>query len=476
MTKFILTSILALVLLGAVHASAEKDVELKFANDFLNSQLSYADPYILQILKEHEKAFPGAIRYSALFFPTNLNRLSKIQQSVLLTLHNETDFAKQWQAKKELITIDATVTNENSKTKAKELRMLDQNEWSWERSKIASVVTYALSRSNSDRKSLLKELAELSESRILRAKYYRRGDFVHREAQYTVAALVISGMILKEGEDFRPSDLAYKVRSIGLGALDYLHDPLAYKPLLEQLTIADQAETFVKAAYQGITEAIYKDKVAVRMEPGLSLQIREVHPNIAIFRGYVGNDCSTSYSPGFVFTPKDRYYYIFDEIGKSLGYLGLTLVTIEKKPAAFIHTIQGPDLTHAQTELVMRAMVLAAPQIFDTDMVVLGPDESITSNVNFMAISDTMQNAVAGIKSVPMKYGDEKIRNIIANFDSTLTYDDPRRNHSGRKLDFKQPGLVEARITKQEFDARFLRPRIKQPNVFDRCEDSLTRR
>ena len=455
--------ILAIVVLClSTHAA-----DLKFANHNLTKDAKNADAYIKEILTAHEHEFPGAIRSSSLYFYTDLTRLSGIQQALLLELPKRTDFNAEWNRKQFLWDIKVTATET---TNATSVPVLDEAEWRW--TKYAWKGNLERWTNSTDTRDTILSKLLVQTDKILKpslffnflgnkpkavATYIMAAAWLREKDPTTTATAMISAL-----DDWEP------------GALDYLHDPHVFEPLLEKLEYGQGAAQLVEEARTDILRALYRTNRVVQIKAGDSLMLREVHPNIAIFRGYVGNDCSTSFSPGFVFTPFERYFYVFDAQGKSLGYVGLSKVKMLNKKAIFLHTIQGPEFTAEQTELTMRAIVQAAPQIFDTDLVVLGPNESISSNVNFVPIRETMMAAVTDKSPIKVKWLDKNYRAIIAQWDSTIDYDSPAKNHSGRKLEFTQPNATQVELATRPFVANFSAPMIEPGSLHSLCARLLS--
>jgi hypothetical protein len=44
--------------------------------------------------------------------------------------------------------------------------------------------------------------------------------------------------------------------------------------------------------------------------------LREMPPNLALFRGFIGGDCSTSYSYGFAYVPTERYFFLYNQAAR----------------------------------------------------------------------------------------------------------------------------------------------------------------
>src|SRR5688572_13229411 len=127
------TLVLFVALLTAAGARADEKEGLSFPSPLLRSDLRNADPYILKVLAEHEREFPGALRHSHLIYYTPLARLARVQQTVLWDLNAQTDFAKEWKKKTTLAEIKVTVIKQSGAPVKKAPRLVEM-EWNWLRS------------------------------------------------------------------------------------------------------------------------------------------------------------------------------------------------------------------------------------------------------------------------------------------------------------------------------------------------------
>jgi hypothetical protein len=279
--------------------------------------------------------------------------------------------------------------------------------------------------------------------------------------------LIYSALKDREGEKLSQRDVFALAMQLSPASLDYLADANFIDSVLDEVDgrrpkkLSPKTRDKIKGQAAAISDEITKSDYmtsGVVIEPGISLTLREVHPQLAILRGFVGNDCSTALSPGFQFTPYDRYFYVYRGDGTRLGYVGMTMVSAKGAPTIFLHTIQGPDFTSAETVVTMKAIDAIKAQL-GAEHVFMGMPERIHSNINFWEIKSTMEKAVANVTPESMTWFDAGYRATIHRYGSTLQYDDPEMNRFGRPLGLGSSELgVEVHTRAFEFPIQSLLP------------------
>jgi hypothetical protein len=92
----------------------------------------------------------------------------------------------------------------------------------------------------------------------------------------------------------------------------------------------------------------------IRIErPVQQLVLRELPPYLAIYRGCVGSDCSTSASWAFPYSPYERNWWIEDLKGKHLGYVSGNITLYQGNPCLYIRDITGPGLKEGDIALIL---------------------------------------------------------------------------------------------------------------------------
>lgn len=438
-----------------------------FRDGRLRSDFERADPYIKRIIESHEAEFPGAMNYPGLNYYTDLDRLSRVQQGALLDLFKHPNYLDDWMSREPLTNLKITVSTaaEGSHEPSHAEKV-----WATYKEELLALVSPYQST-----KKAVKALEE---------KYLHEFDLVSsREfSEYKKAARKAASqyLIVASLAKSRPEmeDLKAAISQMDLGALDYLEDELHWKQFFKapksssysQRSWFDSLQWELGRTKEIIEEEMFGNDVKAVLKSSDSITIREVHPNCAIFRGYVGNDCATSFSPAFVLTPFDRYYYVFDSKGSRLGYVGLSIVAIEGQKSILIHTIQGPSFNPEQVELVMRGFHKVAKSVFGAEFTVLAGNENISSNINYHIPRTMMMSAVKTVRAQRMEWFDRDYRKIIHKWESTMFYDDPDRNRYGRPLEYNT-AAINVEINQKDFTPIFELP-IKTQRELE-CERQL---
>lgn len=428
--------------LSPILATASSDVESKLGDSRLKMEYRSGDSYIRRIVEKHEALFPNAMHHNNIFYFTPLSRVSRVQQQVLTEFANDPDFSKVLKERGELA--DFSVTVGDAPETGATVREINPVEWVRFRYHISSIIQNRFMKltQNYNRIPTAAELLKDFRRELREVEWKYRAphmDTIGGMASHLTAYIMFAS-VAKQFPNETAAQIEGRLLATEEGAIDYLHDSTNYSVHLQEIFRHPSNHKEDLAALEELMPDIFYDwdkrfyssSKVIKLKKGDTLSIREVPLDVAVLRGWVGNDCSTSYSPGFVFTPYDRYFYVFDG-NTALGYAGLSRVnTVEGKKALFLHTIQGPNFTAEQTHMVIAGFMKSA-RALGVDEVLLGPDNSIDANVNFKAISSTMMESVKGQTPIKLEWLDWPYRRLIASRDSTLRYDNPETNHSGRR-------------------------------------------
>ncbi len=152
---------------------------------------------------------------------------------------------------------------------------------------------------------------------------------------------------------------------------------------------------------------------------------------MAVLRGYVANDCATSSSFAFPYSPYERTFYIQNGKKEILGYASLSLVKVDGKAGLYLHTITGPKLLKSQADLCISMIERAKEKIGGT-RVYLPEDHRIDENVNYQAAREAMKARVDQATPQLLSWSDSTLRRLIAKHGNTLFYDGTHKNKVGR--------------------------------------------
>ena len=145
-----------------------------------------------------------------------------------------------------------------------------------------------------------------------------------------------------------------------------------------------------------------------------ALRLVEVPPDMGIFRGLVGGDCSTNMSFPFVYMPNERTYYIYSASGTVLGYLQGTVANDPRgTPHFYVHSISGGSLSHRHVNLALHGLSLRAKEL-GFKSILLPPRESIFKNINYVAIHEPLYQLLAQ-STTDLVYPDNTLRVLVAS-------------------------------------------------------------
>ena len=207
-------------------------------------------------------------------------------------------------------------------------------------------------------------------------------------------------------------------------------------PLISKLINTSQEDKKTRF----LLEAIYKkfhfyasqtDKKQKLITKGIILE--QVPPEIGIFRGSVGGDCSSHYSFPYPNYPDEMVFFIYDQNQKNKalkGYLSATLVEIENgEKALYVITIAGKKLSSSDTKIIFMGLEQAKNQL-GAQHIVLPVKEKIGNLINYPAIKDIYLELVEKSKKIKINYFHPAIRSIIENYKPYSSYNIGFYDHS----------------------------------------------
>lgn len=176
-------------------------------------------------------------------------------------------------------------------------------------------------------------------------------------------------------------------------------------------------------------KAEFEDPKAIlkRFTVNREFVLREVPPYLAIYRGCVGEDCSTTHSWAFPYAPYERDWWIEDIKGNILGYVSGAITTYDGDQTLFIRDVRFNGYAKANA-LVIKAL-FAARKLYGVKYVTLLNDEDSRNNNN----DRSQTGEIAQIRS---SYGtqvyqtfldlDIRLKILPSVAHSELTYDNPK--------------------------------------------------
>lgn len=209
-------------------------------------------------------------------------------------------------------------------------------------------------------------------------------------------------------------------------------------------------ERLAKALPEGEAIAAPVEKVKLRLV--------EVPAQLAIFRGCVGNDCSTLYSAAYGQSPMERVFLIQDAEGFNKGYLSATLVRTNGQQALYLHTIAGPRISEADTELIFHAFEQSKDKFAAQSILIPGSKDQVFALVNFETIRKAYYAEMAGKTPSAIQYYDGDVRTQVLDQFSQVAYDRMASNGAGVALSPKKSAPLNLRYSGSPIDKIDLPP------------------
>ena len=253
-----------------------------------------------------------------------------------------------------------------------------------------------------------------------------------------------------------------RARISGLDAndLSMYGDPDAIKPRVA--TMSDRyraafgalnAKEVVRLARSFAAEFTSKTE---RVESAISgsLRLKEVTPDIGIYRGCAGGDCSTQYSFQFPNDPNERVFFVLDqESGKPVGYFTGTIVDSLGKPVFYVITASGERMTSAQTMMALHGLDAAQAELGVTG-IVLPEHGRVDGLLNFEQQRGVFIGSSSSSESVPIRYRNPKLRRTLEEFEykgAINSYDAVAENKSALPLRLSRESVRALRTEVRRF-------------------------
>lgn len=451
--------------------------DLVIPNGDLNRGLQKGPNNLKILLSKHLEMYPGSLPHDRIFFMTNLDRLAYEREKLAQRLWEMPQYQKDMALRGGMFDFTIRVT-EDSSFRAKEFDPRELNA-------LSLAMGELLENQPKDQKDQI--FAYLTQV-IVDNHRSDLDDFEYNWKRYNseriqlfekaLIAYVMAYGLLDSG---RGQDALEKPISLEEGHIDYLAEEKLWREALEKvanrLKKKNRAPFMIRAEkvlYRWERELKGSDREervkTVQLKTGDTLHVFEVHPDLAVLRGFVGNDCSTSVSFGFPYSPYERTYYVTDSEYRFLGYIALSLVEFQGERSIFFHTIAGPNITHAMADMLVRGFYQMRETIGGKTLL-LPEDHRISENINFFPIDDIMKKYGRRAQAERVTWLDRDYRGIIGSMGSQMFYDDPNRNHSGRAINVDTADLTITTSTRP-LESPIMKP---LPPVFspDLCNKQL---
>lgn len=214
-----------------------------------------------------------------------------------------------------------------------------------------------------------------------------------------------------------------------------------------------------KTIEQFFNSNVLKLVPAQQVEKKAALIVREVPPVVALFRGFAGNDCSSTYSSTFVKSPNEFVFLVYDSKGQIKGYAQGTKVLEKGKSSFYLHTITGPRMSTKDALLIMQTFATNKMNM-GFEQILLPSMTKIKKLVNFAPIHEAFQKVITST-AVQIEYLDAPLRDLITKtLKVTKNYDDPVHSKQGYLLDeelLRENIIIESKLASsfEEIKAQF---------------------
>jgi hypothetical protein len=195
-----------------------------------------------------------------------------------------------------------------------------------------------------------------------------------------------------------------------------------------------------------------------------NLILREIPPYLAIYRGCVGNDCSTTQSWAFPYNPYERNWWIENEAGKHLGYVSGAITLVQGVSCLYIRDVAGPGLKEHDNELVLNGLFLAKEKYGVSQMTIM---PKVFTNQNHTKAQEYELYNYANDRTLEVRqeFQDERIREILKQQESSkANYDDVKAHTAVRQLTFGPEDLEKFRTESLEYKAEKIEDPRKDPD------------
>lgn len=165
-------------------------------------------------------------------------------------------------------------------------------------------------------------------------------------------------------------------------------------------------------------------------------KVIEVNPHLAVYRGCIGGDCSTTYSPLFPYSPWEHDFYIKNAKDQFIGYISGARVQVGDKTAFYLRDIQGPHLSPAIVDAILHAFPQALSH-FRVDQFLL-MNRAFVSQNNSISLRSLLDGYQARGRAIPILFTDAQIRAFISStqsFRSISNYDGVHSHPNGTSFE-----------------------------------------
>lgn len=275
------------------------------------------------------------------------------------------------------------------------------------------------------------------------------------------------------GEVKTIDDLRKKLQNANATDLAFILDSNVTQPVLKEISadlyaLGQKTQLKELAALVELHSAqLTLAKEVVTSKVGKGIQLKEMPPSMAIFRGCTGGDCSSQMSFPYPNDPNERVYFIYDEKGQTKGYVEGTLVDAAGKSSFYLNCINGPRVSETETQLILNGFYSAREKL-GVSQILIPQSGALNSLVNFAPIQTAFMRNIEGQTPIAIDYREKGVRSKIQAFKSnnhTASYD---KMESNRSAIVYQP-KIEPRIDVNVASPSYLSAGTISPHLTDQA-------
>jgi hypothetical protein len=196
--------------------------------------------------------------------------------------------------------------------------------------------------------------------------------------------------------------------------------------------------------------SVYTDPNARTVEEVVEREfiLKELPPYLAIYRGCVGYDCSTTHSWAHPYAPTERNWWVETKEGRRLAYISGAITIVNGDKSLYIRDLAGHGLQVEDVPVILNALFLARSFYGAKHMTLMA--EGFTSQNHRHEIKEALRayGGVAGI--INQTFVDARIRDLLAaRPSSTASYDSISTHTSVRMILPSKEALEFVRVSRE---------------------------
>lgn len=290
--------------------------------------------------------------------------------------------------------------------------------------------------------------------------------------------LVLQG-VLEGKAPVSMDELAAKLRELKMSDLEFFADRDALAPRLlkleARLGLNSKQLSGVAAQVQAHIGSFTAQTETVLAELGDGLKLSEVPPQIGIFRGCTGGDCSSQFSFPYPNAPNERVYFVHSPDGRIKGYVTGAIVEANGKKTLNVLTIAGSRISSADTKMILSGLHEARAQIGVEQLSL--PASGFESLINYEPIRAVYRDVNQAGEKAQIKFVDKESRQKIEAFKSEYNrghYDHMAQQSDVTVFDPEKHAGLRLQVEADPHPARFaLRKTVSRQEVLSFALDLI---